>query len=76
MLALKKYERALENYTQTGHQLSVSLIKAANRSFESGELDFFQYLQTLERAVLLKVDYLENLSQYNVAALSLNYLTH
>ncbi|MFY0652280.1 MAG: CusA/CzcA family heavy metal efflux RND transporter [Cyclobacteriaceae bacterium] len=73
-LQLQKYQQALDNYDQTGKQLAGSLAAAANRSFESGEIDFFQYLQTMERAIKIQIDYLDNLGLYNETAISLNYL--
>ncbi len=74
LLELQKYQQALDNYERTGRQLASSLVVAANRSFESGEIDFFEYLQTLDRAVQIEVDHLVNLNLYNDTALSLNYL--
>ncbi|MFT7034427.1 MAG: cobalt-zinc-cadmium resistance protein CzcA [Cyclobacteriaceae bacterium] len=73
-LEVEKHQQVLENYKETGKPLSESLIRTANRSFESGEIDFFQYIQTLDRAVQIQIDYLENLNFYNKTALSLNYL--
>lgn len=73
-LELEKHLQVLENYEQIGKPLSESLMRTANRSFESGEIDFFQYIQTLDRAVQVEIDYLSNLSLYNKTALSLNYL--
>ncbi len=73
-LELRKYQQALDNYDQTGKQLSISLTNAANRSFESGEIQFYQYLQTMEKAVQIQVNYLQNLRLYNETVLSLNYL--
>ncbi|MFT5570875.1 MAG: cobalt-zinc-cadmium resistance protein CzcA [Cyclobacteriaceae bacterium] len=73
-LEVEKHQQVLENYKETGKPLSESLIRTANRSFESGEIDFFQYIQTLDRAVQIQIDYLANLNFYNKTALSLNYL--
>jgi cobalt-zinc-cadmium resistance protein CzcA len=73
-LEVEKHQQVLENYKETGKPLSESLIRTANRSFESGEIDFFQYIQTLDRAVQIQVNYLKNLNFYNKTALSLNYL--
>lgn len=74
LLELQKFEQAINNYSRVGGELAGSLIVAANRSFQSGDIDFYQYLQTVERAVQIKVDYLQNLWQYNDKALSINYL--
>ncbi|MEO9870656.1 CusA/CzcA family heavy metal efflux RND transporter [Ekhidna sp.] len=73
-LELARHDQSLQYYDSTGKQLSESLINAAFRSFESGEIDFFQYIQTMDRAVSIRVSYLESLGKYNEIALSINYL--
>ncbi len=73
---LQKYERALDAYDQNGKQLSKALVHAAHRSLEVGEIDFFQYLQTLDRATQIQVDHLQNLRRYNHTALAINYLSY
>lgn len=74
MLRLEKYQTALTYYKENGKRLSESLLKAANRYFESGEVDFFQYIQTMDRAVQIEVNHLEDLANYNEIVLSINYL--
>lgn len=73
-LQLEKHKQVLQNYDQMGKPLSDALMQTAVRSFESGEIDFFQYIQTQDRAIQIRIDYLINLSQYNETALSINYL--
>ena len=71
---LEKYAKALEYYETTGNRLANTLISAAIKSYESGEIDFFQYIQSMDRGVQINVRYLENLQGYNETALSINYL--
>jgi cobalt-zinc-cadmium resistance protein CzcA len=75
-LQLEKYQRAIEYYNETGKALSEALIRSSDRAFKSGEIDFFQYIQTLDRGIQIQIDYLYNLHQYNRTALSLNYLIY
>lgn len=70
-----KYNKALEYYEQEGTALSNELLKMANLSFKNGEIDFFQYIQSLENAYEIKLDYLNNLDRYNQTVINLNYLT-
>jgi hypothetical protein len=46
---LAKYQEAI-TYIQFGKKLSDEIIKVANSSYKQGEIDFFQYIQSLENA--------------------------
>ncbi|MFT7238809.1 MAG: cobalt-zinc-cadmium resistance protein CzcA [Cyclobacteriaceae bacterium] len=74
LTSLSKHEEALKVYEQSGKQLSSALIHTANRSFQSGEIDFFQYIQSVDRGVHIHVAYLNSLRMYNQTAISINYL--
>mgnify|MGYP003866433769 CR=1 FL=1 len=78
-MALKKQmnhlNRALDYYEQEGRILSDEIIKTANGSFKNGEVDFYQYIQSLESAYEVKLDYLDKLSQYNQIVIAMNYIT-
>ncbi len=71
---LSKYEQALEYYETEGKSLSEEILKTANISFKNGEIDFFQYIQSLENAYAIELQHLENLNNYNQAVIALNYL--
>ncbi|MFK5973800.1 MAG: CusA/CzcA family heavy metal efflux RND transporter [Flavobacteriaceae bacterium] len=70
-----KLNRTLEYYEQEGTALSDEILKTANSSFRNGEIDFYQYIQSLESAYEAKIDYLNKLKQYNKIVTELNYLT-
>jgi cobalt-zinc-cadmium resistance protein CzcA len=72
---LEKYDKALLYYENEGTHLSEEILKTALISFKNGEIDFFQYIQSLENAYEIKLDYLDNLNQYNQTVINLNYLT-
>ncbi len=73
---LKKFEEVLDYYDQTGRQLSYELTLNASKSFQSGEIDFLQYIQLLESAKNIEINYLQNLFDYNTTVLEANYLTN
>ncbi|GAA4280938.1 CusA/CzcA family heavy metal efflux RND transporter [Gaetbulibacter aestuarii] len=73
---LKKYKEAVDYYNSTGKSLSKELTKTASKAFQSGEIDFLQYVQLLENARTIEINYLENLHQYNETVLELNYITY
>ena len=72
---LNKYQQAITYYTATGERLADELFNAARRSFQEGEIDFLQYVQSLDNAQSIELDYLESLHLYNQTLLELQYLT-
>ncbi|WP_367753001.1 CusA/CzcA family heavy metal efflux RND transporter [Flavobacterium sp. WC2430] len=73
---LAKYQDALNYYNQYGKKLSNEIIKVGNLSFKHGEIDFFQYIQSLENATIIQVDYLDNVLQFNKTQLDIQYLNY
>jgi heavy metal efflux system protein len=73
---LKKYQEAVNYYNTTGQNLSKQLTLNASKAFQNGEVDFFQYVQLLESATKIEINYLQNLFDYNSTILELNYLTY
>ncbi|HPR60414.1 MAG TPA: TolC family protein, partial [Prolixibacteraceae bacterium] len=72
---LKKYSETLQYYEETGISLSEEIIEAATKSYEAGEIDFFRFVHSIENAIEIEIDYLDNLLKYNKAVLEINYLT-
>ena len=70
---LSKYQEAINYYNQFGKKLSDEIIKVANLSYKNGEIDFYQYIQSLENATTIQVDYLDTLLHYNNTQLELYY---
>ncbi|TXE13220.1 CusA/CzcA family heavy metal efflux RND transporter [Seonamhaeicola algicola] len=71
---LKQHEAAVNYYNAQGKKLSKEIIKTAQRSFKEGEIDFFQYIQSLETATEIELTYLENLNKYNLTIIAINHL--
>ncbi|WP_299530291.1 CusA/CzcA family heavy metal efflux RND transporter [Ulvibacterium sp.] len=74
MAQYKAHMKALEYYEKEGNQLSEELLKTSESSFRNGEIDFFQYILSLENAYEIQLDYLDNLDLFNQTAIKLNYL--
>lgn len=72
---LSKYEEALQYYQNEGKTLSEEILKTATGSFKNGEIDFFQYIQSLESVYSIELQYLQNLNEYNQTVITINYLT-
>ncbi|TRX42872.1 CusA/CzcA family heavy metal efflux RND transporter [Flavobacterium restrictum] len=71
---LAKYEEAIKYYNEFGKKVAAEIIKVGSRSYQQGEIDFFQYIQSLENATTIQVEYLEAVLQYNTTQLDLQYL--
>lgn len=74
-MQLGKHEKAIAYYEREGTDLADEILKAANLGFKNGEIDFFQYIQSLENAYEIKIGYLENLDLYNQTVIAINYIT-
>ncbi|NNE78042.1 MAG: CusA/CzcA family heavy metal efflux RND transporter, partial [Pricia sp.] len=71
----KKYDKALAYYEREGTALSQEILKMATLSFKNGEIDFFQYIQSLENAYEIQLDFLDTMNRYNQTVIQVNYLT-
>lgn len=74
LTTLSKYNAAVNYYDTQGKRLKDEIIKTANRTFKEGEIDFFQYIQSLETAKDIELSYLDNLNAYNQTVININYL--
>ena len=71
-----KYREAIEFYNTSGKQLHDEILRASVRSFQLGEIDIFKFTSSYENAVQIKLDYLDNVLQYNTIMLEQLYLTN
>src|SRR5690606_37960132 len=62
---LQQYDEAVTYYETQGEHLSEEIIKTAERTFKEGEIDFFQYIQSIETSKDIEMTYLDNLNAYN-----------
>ncbi len=68
-------QNALNYYENEGAALSDEILKTAQISFKNGEIDFYQYIQSLESAYQIKLGYLDKLKEYNQTVIDINFLT-
>jgi cobalt-zinc-cadmium resistance protein CzcA len=73
---LIKHEEGIKYYKDFGKKLTKEIIKVAEMSYKHGEIDFFQFITSLENATSIQVDYLENVVQYNKTQFDLHYLNY
>ncbi|MCB0371452.1 MAG: CusA/CzcA family heavy metal efflux RND transporter [Muricauda sp.] len=72
---LEQQAKELSYYEEEGEHLSEQILKAASGNFMNGEIDFFQYIQSIENAYEIQLNYLDVLNQYNQTVIAINYLT-
>ena len=68
-------KKALAYYEGQGKALSDEILKTASSSFRNGEIDFFQYIQSIENSYEIILNYLDSLNEYNQTIIEINYLT-
>ena len=73
---LMKYKGMIDSYFDSGKALSDQIIASSQKSYEMGEIDFFRFVMSIENALELKINYLENVAKYNQVVLEINYLTN
>lgn len=71
---VEQQQEAISYYNEYGKKVSEEIIKVADSSYKHGEIDFFQYILSLENATTIQVDYLDAVMQYNTTILDLYYL--
>jgi cobalt-zinc-cadmium resistance protein CzcA len=74
MTEIRKFGEAIRQYEVNGRRMAEEIGKFARLGYENGEIDVFQYVQSLENSATLELDYLDNLNSYNQMVLELNYL--
>ena len=72
---LEKYMEAIEQYEHAGKHLAAELLRSSQLSYAAGEIDFFRFAQSIDRAVEIQIEHLGNLYKYNGLVLEINYLT-
>ncbi|MCF8464555.1 MAG: CusA/CzcA family heavy metal efflux RND transporter [Flavobacteriales bacterium] len=73
---LEKQRQALVNYNEFGKQLAEKILSGSDLAYRNGEIDFLQYTQLLEQTISIKTQHLNDLRQYNLTVLDINYLTN
>jgi cobalt-zinc-cadmium resistance protein CzcA len=73
---LAQHQQAINYYAEHGKKLASEILKVANKNYKHGEIDFFQYIQSIENATTIQMEYLESLFQYNKKQLDLQYLNY
>lgn len=71
---LKKYRILVDNYHDSGEKLVNEILRTAEKSYRAGEIDFYQFAQSVENASKLTMAYYQSVVDYNHTALEMMYL--
>jgi cobalt-zinc-cadmium resistance protein CzcA len=69
-----KYKSTLEYYVNDALPQADLILSSARKSFESGAIDYVEYLQGLNTGITIKNNFLNLLNQYNQSILAIEYL--
>lgn len=72
----EKYGELIAYYNDTGKLLYEEILRATTINLQSGETDLFKFTYNFETAVQIKIDYLDNLFNYNSLLLEQMYISN
>lgn len=73
-LQLQQLKKQLQYYQEEGLPLSKKIIENANLLFYTGEIGYIEYLQNIERAMDLRISWLNAVQEYNRIILDIIYI--
>lgn len=73
---IAKAKEGMDYFKSYGKQMADELFKVGAMSYQNGAIDFFQYISSIENALALRQEYLENQLLYIQANLNLYYLNY
>ena len=69
-----KYNLSLQYYQATGLQMAEKILNNAQSAYQQGEINYVEYVQSIQQATFIKTNYLQTLNNYNQSVIYLNYL--
>ncbi|HEY6913369.1 MAG TPA: TolC family protein, partial [Paludibacter sp.] len=70
-----KYASNLDYYEKQAVPEADLIIDQATKSYRAGAIDYLDYIQSLSRALTIKLNYLDALNNYNQTIISIDYIT-
>jgi cobalt-zinc-cadmium resistance protein CzcA len=70
-----KYKALLDNYNSSGKLLHDEIMRTALKSYELGEINFYQFVSSYETAVQIQIEYYENMYGFNVSTSEIMYFS-
>lgn len=73
--ALEMHIKELDYYTREALPLAKEIVSTAQKSFDSGEIDYLEYIRSLEYATEIEMNHLDLVNKYNQTLLDIHYFT-
>lgn len=73
-LEIDKISNVLNYYEQEGLEKASLIIHTANQQFQSGEIDYLQWVIVVNQAISIQSEYINTLNSYNKAAIHFSHL--
>ncbi|MEO5645371.1 MAG: CusA/CzcA family heavy metal efflux RND transporter [Bacteroidia bacterium] len=73
VLEVRKNQRSLQYYENTGLNQADEILKAATTAFKNGEIGYVEYTALLSQSIEIKNSYINSLNNYNQSVIRLNY---
>jgi cobalt-zinc-cadmium resistance protein CzcA len=70
-----KYKALLDNYYSSGKVLHDEIMRTALKSYQLGEINFYQFVSSYETAVQIQIEYFENIYGFNVSTSEIMYFS-
>jgi outer membrane protein, heavy metal efflux system len=70
----KQYSQSLSYFETIGVKQSKQIIESAQKSFRSGAISYYIYLQNIDQAFQIDLGYLDALKNYNQSVINLMYI--
>lgn len=70
-----KYALEIDYFTTKGEKLSMQLSEFAEKAYTKGEIGYLEYIENLNQAKQIRLNYLESLQEYHSEIIELLYLT-
>jgi cobalt-zinc-cadmium resistance protein CzcA len=71
---MEKQQLTLAYYERSALKQSALLIESAEKSYQSGEIDYFEYILSLGEAFTLQLEYLGELLSFNQTVIDIDNL--
>ena len=72
--SIGNYQKSIDEYKKKGLPVSQELMSAAGKALNGGEIDQSQYIQSMDKALRIQLNYLDLLHGYNQTVIQLNHL--
>ena len=71
---IESIEKTLDILEKQKNEFAGEILKEAQLNYENGEIDFFDFLQSIENVRDIELNYLKILNEYNQKVINLNFL--